>query len=108
MPRPSPDAGWPCCLCARAALEMHLRRLLRRGTGREVSRILMEAGHARPDAVGELKHEGVVVLQRVVVTLARHGDAVFAAGELVLQAHELVARAQLRVVFREREQAAQG
>ncbi len=75
-------------------------------TGLEVGVVLLEAGDARPDAVGELQDEGVVVLDGVVVALAGHSDAVLRARQLILQAHELLAGAQLRVVFREQQQAA--
>src|SRR5215469_17294330 len=55
----------------------------------EVRIIRLEAGPSREDVVGELLDEGVVVLQAVVVTLARDGDAVLGSREFVLQAHEV-------------------
>ena len=64
--------------------------------------------HPRPDAVRELQNERVVVLQRVVIPLARHADAVLRPRQLVLQPHELVARAQLRIVLGQQQQPPEG
>ena len=64
----------------------------------------MEAENIGPDAVGKFANKGVVVAQSVVVAAARHANSVFRAGQLILQTHELLAGAQLRVVFGQREQ----
>ena len=55
-------AGWPFARCL-GCLELDRRYLLRSRTGVEICRVGLEAGHTRPDAVWELQHERVVVLQ---------------------------------------------
>src|ERR1035437_1570501 len=95
-----------CCLADSSELDRRGRLCAFRG--REVGGVLVEPGHARPNVVWKLKDKRVVLLDRVVVTLARHADAVLCSRQLILQAHELVAGAQLRVVLRKQQQAAQG
>src|SRR5581483_5537090 len=87
--------------------EFDCRHLLRSRTGGKEGVVGLESRHARPDAVGELEDKGVVVLDRVVVAFARHCNAIFGPSQLILQTHELLARTQLRVVFRKRQQASQ-
>ena len=87
--------------------ELNIRYLFGGRTGREVGSVLFETGDVCPDIVRELQHEGVVGLEGVVIALAGHADAILSARQLVLQAHELIAGAQLRVVFGEHQEAAQ-
>jgi hypothetical protein len=55
----------------------------------EVGVVALVAGPSREEAVGELADKGVIRLDGVVVVLAGDGDAVFGAGEFVLQAEEV-------------------
>ena len=57
--------------------------------GLEVGFVAFEAGPAGEDAVGEQADVGVVGLDGVVVALAFHGDAIFGAGQFVLQSQEV-------------------
>ena len=52
----------------------------------------MEPGHPGPHAVGKLSDECVVVLQGVVVALALDGNAIFRAGQFILQAQKILIR----------------
>ena len=45
----------------------------------------MKAGNPCPEAVRKEADVGVVVLHRLVVAPAFHGDAVFGAGKFILQ-----------------------
>src|SRR3954470_12876232 len=75
-----------------ARLEFYVRRRSRTGVGLEICVVHVEAQNIRPQAVGELAHERVVVLQGLVIAPSRNLDAVLSTGQLVLQAHELIAR----------------
>ncbi len=87
---------------------MTLGDLLGGGAGGKVRVVFLEARYACPDVVGKLQDVGVVDQDGVVVTLAGNAHAVLSAGELILQAHELIAGTELRVVFSEGEQATEG
>src|ERR1700704_6128247 len=56
-------------------LEVHLRRCGRSGDAAEVS-LRLESADARNEVRREAKHCGVVLLRRVVISLALDGDAV--------------------------------
>src|SRR4029077_17468759 len=88
--------------------EIHLGNLARFFRGSKIRFVRFETSPTRINVVGKLLHIGVVVLQRVVVTLALDRDAVFRSRQLVLQAQEVLIRLQLRVVLDHDEQAADG
>src|SRR5580698_7905405 len=77
------------------------------GGGLEVGVVAFVAGPAGEEAVGELEDVGVIGLDGVVVIFAGDGDAVFGAGEFVLQAEEIFVGFELRVVFNDGEEAAE-
>jgi hypothetical protein len=56
------------------------------------------AGNPGPDAVGKQTNEGIVVLQRLVVTATLDGDAVFRGRQLILQLQTILIGPQLRIV----------
>ena len=91
-----------------AGLELDVGDRARGGAGLEVGIVGVEAEHARPDAVGECPHEGVVVAEGLVVMATGYADAVLSARKLILKAEELLVGLLLRVVFREHQQAAKG
>src|SRR6185437_861647 len=95
--------GWNRSGSSPILLETYLWDVLRGWAGREIGVVYLETSDACPNAVGELTNEGVVVGERVVIAFACHADAVLGAGELVLQAHKLVARAELWIVFRKQQ-----
>ncbi len=72
-------------------LELHVGYGLGSLASLKVGVIGMEAQHAGPNAVGEFADKRVVVAKTLVVAAARYADAVLGTGELVLQAHELIA-----------------
>ena len=73
----------------------------------EVGVVAFVAGPGGEEAVGELEDVGVIGLDGVVVILAGDGDAVFGAGEFVLQAEEIFVGFELGVVFDDGEEAAE-
>src|SRR5713226_6991043 len=79
--------------------KIHLRHLTGRFRGSEVSTIGLETCPICENIVWELLDVRVVVLQRVVIALALHGNPVLGAGELILQSHEILVRLQLRVIL---------
>ena len=87
--------------------KLHLRRLCGARLRLEILARLAQAEHLRGEVVGEAADVGVVLAHGAVVVLARHGDAVLGALELVLQLLEVLARAELRVVLRDRDQTAE-
>src|SRR5579864_1505649 len=80
---------------------LHLRRCL------EVW-IFLEPEQTRRQVAGELPPRRVVLADAVVVPHPLRRKAVFGACQLVLEAHELGVRLQLRIVLRDDEQAAEG
>src|ERR1043165_3491691 len=66
-----------------------------------------EVEHAGEDAVGERLARGVVVHHRVVERLAREGDLVLGAGELLLQREHVLVGFQVRVRLGEGEHLAE-
>ena len=91
-----------------SGLELDCRCVARRGIGFEISVVHVEAEHVGPDAVGKLTDVSVVGAKGIVVTATGHADAVFCAGKVILQSHELIAGTELRVVFCEGQQATEG
>jgi hypothetical protein len=69
---------------------------------------VMEAGHIRPDAIGELANVDVVVLEDLVVALAFDGDAVFGSGQLIGEPGELLVALQVGVLLLEPEERPKG
>jgi hypothetical protein len=57
--------------------------------GLEVGVVALEAGPTGENVVGEERDVGVVVLDQFIVAAALDGDAVFGAGQLILQAKEI-------------------
>jgi len=78
------------------------------GARLEVGVVAFVAGPGGEDAVGELEDVGVIGLDGVVVVFAGDGNAVFGAGEFVLEAKKIFVGFQLRVVFDDGEKAADG
>src|SRR5580698_3818519 len=66
------------------------------GAGLEVGVVAFIAGPGGEEAVGELADVGVIGLDGVVVIFASDGDAIFGAGEFVLQAEEILVGFELR------------
>ena len=60
------------------------------GFGFEVGVVAGEAAEASDEAVREERDVGVVVLHGFVVATAFDGDAIFGAGEFVLEAEEIL------------------
>src|ERR1019366_2541387 len=87
-------------LCAK----VHLRRLPRSFRCLEVRRVLLVAGKPRVQAVRELQHIGVVILQRVVIALALDGNPVLRPRQLILQAQKILVRLQLRIILHDQQQ----
>src|SRR5450755_277263 len=104
---PAPQLGWGERLRF-GRWELDFGGLAGAFGGLEVGFVAMEAGPAGEEAVGEQADVGVVGLDRIVVALAFDGDAIFGAGQFVLQAQEIFVGFELRVVFHYDEQAAQG
>ena len=77
------------------------------GGGLEVGVVAFVAGPRGEEAVGELKDVGVIGLDGVVVIFAGDGDAVFGAGEFVLEAEEVFVGFELRIIFDDGEEAAE-
>src|SRR6185437_15492265 len=77
------------------------------GRGLEVIVVIGHVAEAGYDVVGEGADVGVVVLNGEVVLAAGDGDAVFGAGQLVLQRQKVLVAAQLRVIFHHHQQAAE-
>src|SRR5277367_6280520 len=69
--------------------------------GFEVGVVAGEAAKAGDEAVGEEGDVGVVVLDGFVVAAALDGDAVFGAGEFVLETHEIFVGFELGIIFGE-------
>src|SRR5207245_10881729 len=88
--------------------EIYLGHLPRSLGGFEVRIVGLETCPAGKYARGELLDVGVVVLQGVVVALPCHGDAIFSAGQLVLQAQKVFVRLQLRIVLPDHDKATKG
>src|ERR1700688_1968097 len=96
-----------CLRSWRARREIYLRHLpcsFRRG---EVSVIRLESRPSRENVVRKLLDVGVVVLQRVVITLALDRDPVLGAREFVLQAQEILIGPQLRIILHDQQQSAE-
>src|SRR5258708_15476105 len=88
--------------------ERNLRRLaLFRRLGRLQQLGRAEAEHAGEDVAGEGFALRVVGHHRIVERLAREGDLVLGAGELLLQREHVLVRLQVRVGLGEREHAAE-
>ena len=79
-----------------------------RGAGLEVGVVAFVAGPAGEEAVGEEADVGVIGLDGIVVMFAIDGDAIFGAGEFVLEAEEVSVGFELRIIFDDCEQAADG
>ena len=74
----------------------------------EVGVVAFVAAPGGEDAVGKLADVGVIGLDGVVVIFAGDGDAVFRAGEFILEAEEIFVGFELGVVFDYREESADG
>lgn len=74
----------------------------------EVGVVAFVAGPGGEEAVRKLEDVGVIDLDRVVVTFPGDGDAIFGAGEFVLQAEEIFVGFELRIVFDDGQEAADG
>src|SRR5215469_4922701 len=72
--------------------EVHFGHRARTLRSREVGVVGFESHASSKEAGRKLLHVGVVILQRVVVALALHCNAVFRACKFVLQAEEILAR----------------
>src|SRR6202451_4890832 len=72
----------------------------------EVIFIRFESSHPSEEAVRELLHVSVVVLERIVIPLAFHRDTILRACKFVLQTKEILVRFQLRIVFDDRQEVA--
>ena len=70
-------------------------------------RLLLVAEHHRGEVGRERAHRDVVLLHRLDVAVARHGDAVLGAFELRLQVAEVRVGLELRIVLRHDEQPRQ-
>ena len=70
-------------------------------------RLHLVAEHHRGEVDRELAHRHVVVLHRLDVAVARHGDAVLGALELRLQVAEVLVGLELRVVLGDHQQPRQ-
>src|SRR6266566_1414132 len=101
----------PAGHCRRGAWlfrEVHLRCLRRFGPLQLEVLARAFPDRLRRQDLREAADVGVVAVHRVVVVLARHGDAVLRALELVLKRAEVLVGLELGVVLRDREQAPQG
>src|SRR5580704_15035983 len=87
--------------------EVDLRRHFRSGFRRVVFVLRMEPSNVCPDAVRELLNESIIIPNRFIVPPAGYGYPIFCAGQLILQAHELVVALELRVVFLQPHQGQQ-
>ena len=88
-------------------LERNLGSIASAGLGLEIGVVALEAEHGRCDVVGEQLDIGVVALHGFVVLAALHRDAIFSAGQFVLQAQEIFVGFQLRIIFHHHQQAAE-
>ena len=80
--------SWGGCGSGRGA-EIYFGDFAGAGFGFEVGVVAGEAAEAGYEAVGEERDVGVVVLDGFVVAAALDGDAIFGAGEFVLEAEEI-------------------
>src|SRR5450432_3712644 len=87
---------WSCWRWLFVVVEVDLGGLACAFFGLEIGLVALEASHAGDQAVGEQRNVGVVVLHHLVVVAALDGDAIFRAGQLILQAHEIFVGFQLR------------
>src|SRR5919109_4094949 len=87
-----------------SSLELHFGRRLAAGRRLE-ERLGPETHHPGDEARGKRAKPGVVVADRLVVTLALDGDAVFRALELALQREEVLVRLELRIPLDDDEQS---
>src|SRR5262249_2167088 len=87
-------------------VEVHLRRGAGAFISLEVGLVAGKAAHAGDQAVGEERDESVVLLNHIVVAAPLDSDAVFGAGELVLQAEKIFIGFELGIVFRDDQQTA--
>src|SRR6266566_7360316 len=72
--------------------EVYFRHFTRSFGGGEVRVVWLESSPLGKDVIRKLLNVSVVILQSVVIALAFHGDAVFRAGQLILQAQEILVR----------------
>src|SRR5207245_10278101 len=79
--------------------EIHFRHFTRSFGGGEVRVVWLESSPLGKDVIRKLLNVSVVILQSVVIALAFHGDAIFRAGQLILQAQEILVRLELRVIL---------
>src|ERR1700679_2246255 len=99
-------AFFRCSNLSIAVLELDLGRIARGGVCFKIRVLVsLEAEHSSPDAIGKGTNVGVVIAQYGVIACARDLDAVFRSGNFILQAHELLVRLELRIVFRKRKKA---
>src|SRR5437867_11320960 len=91
------------CLSAYAGSELHLRHLGRTLFGLE-ELALGEVEHSRDDHRRERLDLRVVLLDAVVVELARVRDPVLGRRQFLLQAQEVLIRLEVGVALGEREQ----
>src|SRR2546430_2269070 len=65
----------------------------------EVRAVRLESSPPGKDVIRKLLNVSVVILESIVVAFALHRDAVFRAGQLILQAQEIFIRLELRVIL---------
>src|ERR1700686_722170 len=83
------SSGGCCRWSRRLGVEVDLWNLPRRLCRLKVGWVLFIASPSRIEAVRELKHIGVVILERVVVSLAFDSDTIFGSSQLILETQEI-------------------
>src|SRR5438876_160252 len=97
----------PCANCSSSRSELHFRRLPdRRGLRTELEELHLPEAEGISDEVGGKALQAAVVLcDRVVVELAGEADAVLGALQFLLHVTKVLVRLQIRIRFRDGEQA---
>src|SRR6185312_10316782 len=100
--------GWSSAArpCRRRIRVVYLRHLTRAGVGHLEVRLLLGADHLRREHRRETTDVRVVLLRRLVVIAARHGNTILGARQLILQPQETLVRLELRIRLGDGEQPA--
>src|SRR5260370_14740347 len=81
-------------------IEIHLGSVARPFFRFEIGVVARESSDAGDQTVWKEGNVSVVVLDRFVVAAAFGGDATLRSCQLILQAHEILLRVQVRVIFK--------